>query len=58
VFVFVSATWWSTASSFTKVAEAYGAVGSFLFIINSIPFSANLVIAFYTISSLYNPQDN
>lgn len=29
VFVLVSATWWSTAPNFTKVAEAYGAVSSF-----------------------------
>ena len=58
VFVFVSATWWSTAPNFTKVAEAYGAVSSFLFMINSIAFSANSVIAFHTLSSLYSPQDN
>jgi yeast amino acid transporter len=36
VFVFSSATWWSTPASFTKVAVAYGAVGVSLLIVSSM----------------------
>lgn len=58
MFVLVSSTWWSTPPSFTKVAEAYGAVSLFLSLISSMTFSADSFIAFHTLYFLYNPQDS